>query len=63
MKKQNYSLGFECEELVKKCGGKRINSGAKLKYNEPTKTISFRVPISKIEEIKVLIKENLTKHI
>ena len=33
-------------------GGSRKNSGAKPKYNEPTKTISFRVPISKEFEIK-----------
>ena len=39
-----------------KRGGKRPNSGAKPKYNEPTKTISFRVPVSKIEHVKSLLK-------
>jgi hypothetical protein len=39
-----------------KQGGKRLGAGAKPKYNEPTKTIAFRVPVSKIEHIKSLIK-------
>ena len=37
-------------------GGARKGSGAKPKYNEPTKTIAFRVPISKIESVKNTIK-------
>jgi hypothetical protein len=37
-------------------GGARPNSGRKLKYNEPTKTVTFRVPKSKIEFIKHTIK-------
>jgi len=37
-------------------GGIRPNSGRKLKYNEPTKTVTFRVPKSKIEFIKQTIK-------
>jgi hypothetical protein len=37
-------------------GGKRQNSGAKPKYNEPTKTKAFRIPISKIEEVKKLVR-------
>ena len=40
-------------------GGKRQNSGAKPKYNEPTKTTAFRVPISKIDEVKSIVKEKL----
>lgn len=43
----------------KKHGGKRMGSGRKPKYKEPTKTIAFRVPVSKIEEIKKLIKDFL----
>jgi len=42
-------------------GGYRLKSGAKLKYNEPTKTISTRVPESKAQEVKVMIKEYLQK--
>jgi len=41
---------------IKYHGGKRKGSGAKSKYNEPTKTIAFRVPISKINEVKEVIK-------
>ena len=37
-------------------GGKRANAGSKPKYYEPTKTIAFRVPISKIDEVKEVIK-------
>ena len=37
-------------------GGTRKGSGAKPKYNEPTKTIAFRVPVSRIERIKSMIK-------
>lgn len=55
-KKQKYSLGFDCEELVKTWGGTRQGSGAKPKYNEPTKTIAFRVPISRIEHVKSMLK-------
>ena len=40
----------------KTMGGTRHGSGAKPKYNEPTKTIAFRVPISKIDEIKQTVK-------
>ena len=37
-------------------GGTRKGSGAKPKYDEPTDTIAFRVPVSKIEHVKSLIK-------
>ena len=37
-------------------GGTRQGSGAKPKYNEPTKTIAFRVPVSKIVEVKQAVK-------
>jgi hypothetical protein len=37
-------------------GGTRKCSGAKPRYNEPTKTIAFRVPVSKIEHVKSIIK-------
>jgi len=37
-------------------GGTRKGSGAKPKYDEPTKTIAFRVPISRIEHVKSLLK-------
>jgi hypothetical protein len=48
------------DEFTVKHGGTRKNAGSKPKYNEPTKTVSFRVPISKIEEIKLLITHKLS---
>jgi len=40
-------------------GGSRRNAGAKPKYTEPTKTTAFRIPISKIDEVKKLVREIL----
>ncbi len=40
----------------RKRGGSRPNSGRKLKYGEETKTITFRVPKSKVSFIKETIK-------
>jgi len=40
-------------------GGKRANAGSKPKYNEPTKTTAFRVPISKIDEVKKMVRDFL----
>ena len=40
-------------------GGSRLNAGAKPKYTEPTKTTAFRIPISKIDEVKKLVREFL----
>ena len=36
-------------------GGKRPKSGAKKKYGEPTKTVTFRIPESKIKDVKKLV--------
>lgn len=35
-----------------KAGGKRENAGRKGKYSEPTKPVSFKCPISKVDEFK-----------
>jgi len=43
-------------------GGKREGTGAKPKYNEPTKTTAFRIPISKIEEGKKLVRVFLASY-
>lgn len=40
-------------------GGKRANAGSKPKYNEPTKPTAFRIPISKIDEVKKLVRNFL----
>jgi hypothetical protein len=42
-----------------KHGGKRQNSGAKLKYGEPTKIVTFRIPESKIKEVKKIVADYL----
>ena len=42
-------------EKTKK-GGSRKGSGAKSKYGEPTTTIAFRVPLSKVTYVKSLVK-------
>lgn len=42
-------------------GGKRKGAGAKPKYDEMTKTVAFRVPLSKVDEIKSIIKTKLSE--
>lgn len=42
-------------------GGRRAGAGAKLKYGEPTKTVTFRLPVSKIADIRAMIKNELEK--
>ena len=44
-----------------KRGGKRKNAGAKPKYNEQTKTIAFRCPMSKVDELKLAVKSKLSE--
>jgi len=43
-----------------KRGGKRESAGAKPKYSEPTKTTAFRIPISKIDEVKEVVNRMLS---
>lgn len=47
--------------IKKQRGGNRQGSGAKPRYNEPTKTIAFRVPVSRIEHVKSLLKTLLNE--
>ena len=44
-------------------GGKRKGAGRTAKYKEPTKTIAFRVPQSKIEEIKNMVHSKLKSYL
>ena len=44
-----------------KKGGSRKGSGAKSKYGEPTTTKAFRVPISKVEELKSIVNAKLSE--
>jgi hypothetical protein len=48
--------------IKSKRGGVRPNSGAKLKYGEPTTTIAFRVPISEKSNIQRMMKLTLKKY-
>jgi len=50
-------------QFVKKHGGTRLGSGACRKYSEPTTTIAFRVPESKIHEIKEIVKDKLKEYL
>ena len=42
-------------------GGTRKNAGAKPKYNEQTKTVAFRCPVSKVDELKLIVKYKLSE--
>jgi hypothetical protein len=42
-------------------GGTRRNAGAKPKYSEPTTPIAFRCPVSKVVELKALVKSKLSE--
>lgn len=56
-------LDGQIEKLNKlKHGGSRLNSGAKPKYTEQTKTTAFRIPISKIDEVKKLVRDFLASY-
>jgi hypothetical protein len=37
-------------------GGNRAGSGQKKKYGEKTKSINFKIPESKVEEVKKVVK-------
>ena len=42
-------------------GGTRQGSGAKSKYSEPTKPVAFRCPLSKVDELKLIVKSKLSE--
>ena len=42
-------------------GGTRQGSGAKPKYLEQTKTVAFRCPMSKVDELKIIVKSKLSE--
>ena len=44
-----------------KRGGTWQGSGAKPKYNEQTKTVAFRCPVSKVDELKTVVKSKLSE--
>jgi hypothetical protein len=59
--REQKSFIYEILPDIIKQGGKREGSGAKPKYNEPTKTIAFRCPLSKVDELKVVVKSKLSE--
>lgn len=42
-------------------GGKRKGAGRKSPFSEPTKTVSFRCPLSKIKELKLYVTNKLSE--
>ena len=42
-------------------GGKRKNAGRKSAFSEPTKTVSFRCPLSKIDKLKLYVTTKLSE--
>ncbi len=52
---------MEAKKEKPKRGGKRNGSGQKLKYNEETKTVAFRCPISKVEKLKEIVNVQLSE--
>lgn len=42
-------------------GGKRAASGRKKNYNEKTKTVAFRCPLSKVDELKIIVKSKFSE--
>jgi len=42
-------------------GGNRPGAGAKPKYNEQTTTVAFRCPISKVGQIKDMVKSRMSE--
>jgi hypothetical protein len=57
---QKYGLK-PMEKLKQNRGGKRKNAGAKPKYSEQTKTVAFRCPMSKVDELKIVVKSKLSE--
>ena len=57
--REQKSFIYEILPDIIKQGGKREGSGAKPKYNEQTKTIAFRCPLSKVDELKMIVKSKL----
>lgn len=44
-----------------KQGGKRKGAGRTPKFNEPTKTVSFRCPKRKVDELKSVVNDKLSE--
>ena len=53
-------MKLQPKKKKEKRGGTRQGSGAKPKYLEQTKTVAFRCPISKVPELKLVVKTKLS---
>ena len=49
------------KEVKQKQGGKRNGAGRTSKFNEETKTVAFRCPLSKVDELKLIVKSKLSE--
>ncbi len=49
------------QKVKQKAGGKRDGSGRKGKFSETTKPVSFKCPISKVEEFKEYVNAKLSE--
>lgn len=47
------------KEAKQKQGGKR--NGRTSKFNEETKTVAFRCPLSKVDELRIIVKSKLSE--
>lgn len=56
---KNIVLNHDLNKNTK--GGARQGSGAKPKYSEQTKTVAFRCPLSKVDEMKFIVKSKLSE--
>lgn len=56
-------MGNKKHELKKteNRGGVRPGSGQKKKYGEETTTVAFRCPMSKVDELKLIVKSKLSE--
>jgi hypothetical protein len=54
-------MKLQPKKKKEKRGGTRQGSGAKPKYNEATKTVAFRCPLSKVDELKLIVKSKLSE--
>ena len=59
--REQKSFIYEILPDIIKQGGKREGSGAKPKYAEQTKTVAFRCPLSKVDELKLVVKSKLSE--
>jgi hypothetical protein len=55
------AMGVVMSNKKEKRGGTRQGSGAKPKYSEQTKTVAFRCPLSKVDELKIFVKSKLSE--